>query len=74
MTAAKIAITIDQKILNKLDILVSSQVFPNRSKIIQEAVFEKLDRIEKNRLARECMKLDSDYEQALSEEGFAAEA
>ena len=44
MAASKIAITIEDKLLKRLDNLVSSQVFPNRSKAIQEAVEEKLMR------------------------------
>lgn len=37
MAASKIAITIDDKTLNRLDILVKAKFFPNRSKAIQEA-------------------------------------
>ena len=73
MTASKIAITIDDNTLKRLDILVKSKFFPNRSKAIQEAVTEKLMRIEKSRLARECAKLDPDFEQSLAEEGFSSE-
>jgi metal-responsive CopG/Arc/MetJ family transcriptional regulator len=73
MAASKIAITIDDKMLKRLDILVKSKFFSNRSKAIQEAVAEKLMRIEKSRLARECAKLDPVFEQSLSEEGFSSE-
>ena len=73
MPVAKIAITIETKLLKRLDHLVSSRVFPNRSKAIQGAVEEKLIRIEKNRLAQECAKLDPKYEQSLAEEGFSME-
>jgi metal-responsive CopG/Arc/MetJ family transcriptional regulator len=73
MAASKIAITIDDNLLRQLDILVKSKYFPNRSKAIQEAVAEKLVRIEKNRLAQECAKLDIDFEQSLAEEGFSVE-
>ena len=73
MGASKIAITIDDKILKKIDNLVKSKYFPNRSKAIQEAVSEKLVRLEKSRLARECAKLDPDFEQSLAEEGFSME-
>jgi metal-responsive CopG/Arc/MetJ family transcriptional regulator len=51
MAASKIAITIDDNTLKRLDILVRAKFFPNRSKAIQEAVAEKLMRIEKSRLA-----------------------
>ena len=73
MAASKIAITIDDTLLKQLDSMVESKVFPNRSKAIQEAVADKLKRLEKSRLARECAKLDADYEQSLAEEGFAVE-
>ncbi len=62
MSTTKIAITIDEELLGKLDRLVSSRVFPNRSKAIQEAVQEKLSRVNKSRLARECAKLDPKFE------------
>jgi metal-responsive CopG/Arc/MetJ family transcriptional regulator len=67
----KIAITIEEELLEKLDRLVASNVFSNRSKAIQEAVQEKLSRINRSRLARECAKLDPQVEQALAEEGIA---
>jgi len=73
MAASKIAITIDGNTLRRLDILVKSKLFPNRSKAIQQAVAEKLMRIEKSRLAQECAKLDPDFEQAIAEEGFSSE-
>lgn len=73
MAASKIAITIDEKTLKQLDILVKSKFFPNRSKAIQQAVLEKLMRIEKSRLAQECSKLDPEFEQSLAEEGFSSE-
>ncbi len=73
MSRAKIAITIDQGLLHRLDFLVKSQIFANRSRAIQEAITEKLDRIEMSRLANECKKLDPKFEQKLAEEGFCAE-
>ena len=73
MAASKIAITIDQNLLYRLDFLVKSQRFTNRSRAIQEAVAEKLARIERSRLAQECAKLDPRFEQEMAEEGFVAE-
>jgi metal-responsive CopG/Arc/MetJ family transcriptional regulator len=74
MRAAKVAITMDEAILKRLDRLVSARVFPNRSRAIQAAVAEKLQRLDQSRLARECAKLDRNAEQALAEEGMASEA
>jgi metal-responsive CopG/Arc/MetJ family transcriptional regulator len=73
MAASKIAITIDDKLLKQLDLMVESKVFLNRSKAIQEAVADKLKRLERTRLAQECAKLDPDYEQNMAEEGFSME-
>ncbi|MCF8077189.1 MAG: ribbon-helix-helix domain-containing protein [Desulfotignum sp.] len=73
MAASKIAITMDDNMLKQLDMLVKSNRFPNRSKAIQEAVAEKLMRMEKSRLARECSKLDPEFEQSMAEEGISSE-
>ncbi len=73
MPKAKIAITIERDLLKKLDELVEGQLYPNRSVAIQEAVTEKMVRMEKTRLARECAKLDKLYEQDIAEEILAAE-
>lgn len=73
MAASKIAITMEEKLVKRLDDLVKSRVFPNRSRAIQEAVEEKLKRMEKTRLAAECANLDPKYEKTLAEEGFSPE-
>lgn len=71
MTRAKIAVTIDQDLLTRLDRLVKEQRFPNRSRAVQEALRDKLERLDRSRLARECAKLDPTFEQQLAEEGLA---
>jgi metal-responsive CopG/Arc/MetJ family transcriptional regulator len=73
MGRAKVAITLDAQSLEELDRLVVAHVFPNRSQAIQEAVDEKLTRLSRSRLARECAKLDPDFEKALAEEGISKE-
>ncbi|MGB5179269.1 MAG: ribbon-helix-helix domain-containing protein [Gammaproteobacteria bacterium] len=73
MPVSKIAITIDDNLLKQLDLMVKSRIYPNRSKAIQEAVADKLKRLERTRLARECAKLDPEYEQNMAEEGFSLE-
>ena len=70
---SKIAITIDKSTLKHLDRLVDQALFSNRSQAIQEAIDEKLVRLSKSRLARECSKLDADFEKALAEEGLSEE-
>ena len=73
MPASKIAITIDNELVKEIDLLVKSNLFPNRSKAIQEAVKEKLERLKKTRLAKECAKLEPEFEQNMAEEGFSLE-
>jgi metal-responsive CopG/Arc/MetJ family transcriptional regulator len=74
MSTAKVAITIERELLIRLDRLVKSRRFPNRSRAVQEAVTEKLARMERSRLAQECAKLDWASEQAMAEEGMTDEA
>ena len=74
MAAAKIAITMDGALVRKIDRLVRRKVFANRSRAIQQAVQEKMERYDRNRLARECRKLSPKAEQALADEGLAAES
>jgi Arc/MetJ-type ribon-helix-helix transcriptional regulator len=71
MSRAKVAITLDETTLERVDRLISQHVFPNRSRAIQEAVEEKLERLERSRLAVECAKLDPTFEKALAEEGLS---
>lgn len=73
MHTTKIAITIEETLLRKLDGLVESKVFPNRSKAVQAAVSEKISRIDRSRLAKECAKLDKEQERTYAEEGMTAE-
>jgi Arc/MetJ-type ribon-helix-helix transcriptional regulator len=63
----------ERDLLCRLDDLVKRRRFANRSRAIQEAVTEKLARLERSRLARECAKLDRAAEQAMADEGMAGE-
>jgi len=74
MPTTKVAISMDEEVLERVDELVEERVFPNRSRAIQKAVEEKLNRLERGRLARECAKLDPDLEVAMAEEGLSAES
>jgi len=73
MPAAKVAISLDEDVLARVDRLVRQRAFPNRSKAIEEAVKEKLERLDRSRLARECAKLDPVFEKALADEGLSGE-
>ena len=70
MGKAKIAVTIDEKIVLRIDNLVKQDAFANRSQAIEEALRDKLNRIDRSRLARESAKLDPKHEKALAEEGI----
>ncbi len=71
MSRAKIAISLKETTIARLDRLVEERVFPNRGRAIEEAVSEKLERLERSRLARECAKLDPVFEKGLAEEGVS---
>lgn len=70
MPKSKIAITLEESILARLDALVRAGSFANRSQAIEAAIGEKLDRLEGGRLARECAKLDRREERTLADEGL----
>lgn len=70
MRKTKIAITLDEQFIEDIDRLVSEQFFQNRSQAIQKAVAEKLGRLKRIRLAKECTKLDITFEKAMAEEGL----
>ena len=72
MPKTKVAITVDSQLLDRVDELVASRAFRNRSQAIESAITEKLARARRTRLARECAKLDPVEEQVLAEEGLAA--
>lgn len=67
-TTMKIAISIDKRVLNRIDRLVENRTFANRSRAIQTAIEEKISKLDKSRLAIESAKLDKTEEQQLSEE------
>jgi Arc/MetJ-type ribon-helix-helix transcriptional regulator len=71
MPAEKIAITLDRNLVKEIDRSVKSGLFKNRSRAIEEAVREKLERHRRGRLLTEARKLDPKEEHALAEEGMA---
>ena len=73
MPVAKVAITIEEELLARIDRLVEQRKFPNRSRAIQEALREKLERMDRGRLARECAKLDRAFERKMADEGLAGD-
>lgn len=71
MAKAKVAITLESELVTRLDREVAACGYPSRSRVIEEAVTEKLERLDRSRLARECAKLDPSFEQKLAEEGLS---
>ncbi|HMJ08137.1 MAG TPA: ribbon-helix-helix domain-containing protein [Pyrinomonadaceae bacterium] len=74
MSIAKITISIEVNLLKRVDRLVKERVFSNRSQAVQSAVEEKVSRLDSNRLARECVKLNKTQERFLADLGLASEA
>lgn len=68
MPKSKVAITLDYELVERLDELVVAERFTSRSQAIEEAVRDKIARLDRSRLARECARLDVDQERALADE------
>lgn len=71
MSRAKVAITLDERTLDRIDRWVGAARFPSRSAAIQHALDAALERWDRTRLARECAKLDRAFERAMAEEGLS---
>ena len=74
MAKAKVAVTIDSRILEELDHLIAADRFPNRSQAIESALADKISRLKHARLAREAAKLNPRQEQAEADEGLVMDA
>lgn len=68
MATMKIAISMDADAVRRVDELVANSAFPSRSRAIQEAVQDKLDRLSRTRLAEQCALLSPSEEQEIAEE------
>lgn len=73
MAKTKVAVSLDAKLVQRLNILVRQARFPNRSHAIEVALEEKLERLSRVQLARECAKLNPQQERELAEEGMKGE-
>ena len=74
VSSAKVAITLDERLLRVVDRWVKQGRYPNRSRAIQAALREKMERWRRTRLAEELDKLDLRAERAMAEEHFSGEA
>ncbi len=72
MPKRKVALTLDAQLVSRVDDLVSRDRFKNRSQAMETALSEKIERLDRARLARECAKLDRAEEQRLADEGLDA--
>ena len=74
MAVKKVAVTIDDELLNEVDRLIDAGEFPNRSRALNAALLclrEKRGR--RGWLLAELAKLDPDVERALAHEQLAAD-
>ena len=71
MPKSRIAITLDAGIVGRIDTLVHQRAYPSRSQAIEEAVREKLARLDRSRLPREVSKLHTEFERSMAEEGLS---
>ena len=72
MPKRKVALTLDAKLVRRVDELVSRRSFKNRSQAVESALIDNLRRLDRTRLAHECGKLNPTEEQRLADEGPAA--
>jgi Arc/MetJ-type ribon-helix-helix transcriptional regulator len=71
MSVAKVTVSVESGLLKRIDHLVKARIFANRSQAFQAAIQKTVVRLNSNRLARECAKLDKAQEQELADEGLA---
>lgn len=69
MKKTKVAVTIDETLVERIDRLVAQKRFTSRSSAFQLAIQAQLERLDHIRLARECAKLDPRRERLLADEG-----
>src|SRR5437667_8553735 len=68
---SKVALTLDTKLLQRVDELVERRRFRSRSQAVESALADKLQRLARTRLARESAKLNPREEKRLADEGLA---
>ena len=71
MSVAKVAISIDNKQLKKIDYYIKRKMFKNRSQAFQASIKDTLEKLEHTQLAQECDKLDIAFEQNFADMGLA---
>lgn len=74
MPTKKIAISIDEHVLESLDHLVEAGRFQNRSRAVEHALRETVGRADRSRLVAELAKINPEEEQELAEETLKSDA
>ena len=70
MPKTKVALTLDTELLERVDELVATQRFRNRSQAVEAALADKVQRLARTRLARESAKLNPKEEKRAADEGL----
>lgn len=70
MKYAKVAISIEESVLKKIDRLVKGKTFESRSQAFQRAAESTLEKVERSQLAAECAKLDKRFERKIADQGL----
>ena len=73
MSVIRITISLDRSLVEQVDRMVREGEYPSRSRAIQDALQERLRRVSRDRLTRECAKLDPAREIQLADEGMAVD-
>ncbi len=74
MSVAKVAVTIDRRLLEEVDRRVAAGEFPSRSRVVQEALARLMEeRAGRRSLLAELAKLDPAEERALADETLTAD-
>ena len=73
MSVTRITISLDRSLVEQVDRMVREGEYPSRSRAIQDALQEWIRRVSRDRLARECAKLDPAREIQLADEGMAVD-
>jgi Arc/MetJ-type ribon-helix-helix transcriptional regulator len=73
MKHRRLTFRVDDDLLRKVDSLVRGGTYESRSHAVRDALLAQLPVMMRERLVRECAKLDPEEEVALAEEGFSAD-
>jgi len=74
VSATTIEISIDTVLLKRVDQVVNGGSIPTRDHLVQQALSEKIMRLDTAALAQECARLNPSEEQAMADEGLKADA